>query len=238
MKEKRKLISGIVLGLFIVGSILVAVFAGAPLIAFLRDASQVRAWVDKNALVSRLSFVGIVIFQLIIAIIPGEPIEFAAGYAFGAVEGALLCLAGTFLGGMIVFLLVKRYGVKLLEAFFPVEKIRELRFLADSKRLNVLIFILFFIPGTPKDILTYAVGLTNANMFGYLILSNLARIPSVVSSTIAGSAAGKENYVLLIWVYAGIAVVSLVGAWMYRRITVRQRVSQDIQTDKKTIRAE
>ena len=231
MKDKRKLISGTVLGLFVSGSILVAVLAGGPLIAFLRDVSQVRAWVDHNALLSRISFIGIVVFQLVIAVIPGEPIEFAAGYAFGALEGALLCLVGTFIGGLIVFLLVKRFGVKLLEAFFPIAKIQELKFLSDSKRLNVLIFILFFIPGTPKDILTYAVGLTNANMFGYLILSNLARIPSVVSSTIAGSAAGQQDYALLIWVYAGTAAVSLLGAWVYRRITARHMAPDDAQND-------
>ncbi len=218
MKDKRKLISGAAIGLFIVASALIAVFAGEPLIAFVRDPALFRAWVDESYWLSRLGFVGIVIFQLIIAVIPGEPVEFAAGYAFGAAEGTALCLAGTTLGALLVFMLVRRFGVKLIEAFFPMEKINEMKFLRDSKRLNFLVFILFLIPGTPKDILTYVAGLTNVNMWTYLLISNLARIPSVITSTIAGSAAGEQNYRVMLIVYGVTAVVSAIGILVYRRI--------------------
>lgn len=134
------------------------------------------------------------IFQIIVAIIPGEPLEIGAGYAFGAVEGTILCLIGAVLGGAIVVLLVRRYGIKLVEVFFPKEKIMSLRFMQDSRRLELLVFIVFMIPGTPKDLLCYAVGLTNLRMRDWLWISLVARIPSIITSTIAARL-GERNYV-------------------------------------------
>lgn len=216
--DKRQKVSLTVLIVFIVASGLIAWFAGEPLIRFVKNPAELRAWVDQNGFLSRLGFIGIVIVQLVVAVIPGEPVEFAAGYAFGALNGAIVCLIGQIIGGALVFLLVRKYGVKLLEAFFPVEKINEMRFLRDSKRLNLLLFVLFFIPGTPKDIITYVAPLTKVSLGEFLLISNIARIPSVVTSSIAGGAAGSEDYRATIVVYAITAVVSLIGIWIYRRI--------------------
>ena len=80
-------------------------------------------------------------------------------------------LIGAVLGGAIVVLLVRRYGIKLVEVFFPKEKIMSLRFMQDSRRLELLVFIVFMIPGTPKDPLCYAVGLTNLRMRDWLCIS-------------------------------------------------------------------
>ena len=66
---------------------------------------------------------GMVVLQVVVAVIPGEPLEIAAGYAFGALEGTLLCMVGTWIGGLMVFLLVRRFGVRAVEIFFPLEKL-------------------------------------------------------------------------------------------------------------------
>lgn len=227
--NRRKWVSIAVLALFVIGTALIAIFAGERLIEFVQDTDKLRAWVNDNQWGARLGFIGMVIFQLIVAVIPGEPIEFAAGFAFGAVEGAVLCLVGCFFGAWIVFTLVRRFGVKLVETFFPIEKINEMKFLHDSKRLNFLVFILFFIPGTPKDLLTYAAGLTTVNMWTYLLISNLARIPSVISSTIAGSAAMEQDYMFLVIVYGITAAVSLVGIVIYRRIQKSHETKESTQ---------
>lgn len=84
------------------------------------------------------------------AVIPGEPLEIAAGYAFGAVEGTILCVLGTFLGGILVFLLVRRFGLRAVEIFFSPEKLQRLRFLHKERRLARWVFLIFFLPGTPK----------------------------------------------------------------------------------------
>ena len=70
--------------------------------------------------------------QVLVAVIPGEPLEISGGYAFGAVQGTVLCMLGAFLGGVVVFAFVRRFGRELVEVFFPKEKIESLRFLQSS----------------------------------------------------------------------------------------------------------
>ena len=83
------------------------------MVDMVRDPARLRAWLDGFGLgKSRIVYAAMVCFQVIVAIIPGEPLELAAGYAFGAFEGTLICLAGIFIGSMIVFsLLVRRFGL-------------------------------------------------------------------------------------------------------------------------------
>ena len=167
-----------------------------------------------------------VIFQIIVAIIPGEPLEIGAGYAFGALEGTILCLIGAVLGGAIVVLLVRRYGIRLVEVFFPREKIMSLPFMQDNRRLELLVFIVFMIPGTPKDLLCYAVGLTTLRMRDWLWISLVARIPSIITSTIGGNALGEQNYRFAVIIFAITLLISLCGILVYRHICRKENSEQ------------
>lgn len=219
MTDRQKKIWGIatIIGLVVFMGLL-CWFVGRPMIRFVSEPEKFRLWVDEHGIWGRLAFIGMVIFQIIVAIIPGEPLEIGAGYAFGTVEGTILCLIGAVLGGAIVVLLVRRYGIKLVEVFFPKEKIMSLRFMQDSRRLELLVFIVFMIPGTPKDLLCYAVGLTNLRMRDWLWISLVARIPSIITSTIGGNALGERNYVFAAAVFAITLFISLGGILLYRHI--------------------
>ena len=163
------------------------------------------------------------VLQVIVAFIPGEPLEIGAGYAFGAVEGSLLCLGGILLGSLIVFLAVRRFGVKLVEVFFSMDKIRSLKFLQNEKRMNTAAFFIFLLPGTPKDLLSYFVGLTPMKQSTWLLMTSVARIPSVVTSTIGGNALSSENYLTAIIVFAVTAVISIGGWLIYNRWIQRRQ---------------
>ncbi len=164
--------------------------------------------------------------QVVFAIIPGEPMEIGAGYAFGSIEGTLLCLAGAAVGSSIIYLFTKKFGIKLVEAFISKEKILSLSFIKNTKKLNLLIFILFFIPGTPKDIFTYFIGLTPMKLHIFLLISSIARIPSVITSTISGDALVSQNYGFAIAVFVITAVVSTAGIFIYHKISKRHAAQQ------------
>ena len=204
--------------IFILFFVLTAWYIGTPMVRLVSQPQAFRAWVEAHGFGGKLLFVGMVILQVIVAIIPGEPLEIGAGYAFGAVEGTLLCLIGIAIGSTLVFLLVRKFGVPLVEVFFPVEKIRALRFLQDSRRLNRLTFLLFFIPGTPKDLLCYFVGLTEMKLPVWMAISFFARIPSVVTSTLGGDALGTQSYLRAVIVFAVAAVLSAAGLYLYHRL--------------------
>lgn len=218
-KKKIYLFAIVVALLFIAA---VGYLVGKPMVEFVREPERFRAWVDSSGFVSRVIFVGMVVFQLIIALIPGEPLEMGAGYAFGAVEGTILCIIGCVIGSALVFLFVRRFGVKLVEVFFPREKIRSLRFLQDSRRLNLLTFIVFFIPGTPKDLLSYFIGLTDMKLGTWLLITAVARIPSIVTSTVTGDALGLKDYQFALIAFGVTLALSLAGILVYRRLSARR----------------
>jgi len=110
----------------------------------------------------------------------------------------------------------------LVEVFFPVEKIHSLRFLQNSRRVDIVLFLLMLIPRTPKDLISYFVGLTPMNLWHWVILTTVARIPSVVTSTVGGNALGTGQIGFAVWVFAASLAISLGGVALYQVITKRR----------------
>lgn len=220
--KQKKIISVILLVLFLGFSALVAWFIGKPMISLVSEPEKFRDWVESRGILGRLIFIGMMVFQVIIALVPGEPLEIGAGYAFGAVEGTLLCVAGVTIGSLLVFGLVRRFGIRLVEVFFDTGKIKQLKFLQNEKRLDLITFIVFFLPGTPKDLLTYFVGLTDIKLSKFIFIVSVARMPSIITSTVGGSALGIKRYELAAIVFGGTVIISLLGLFIYNRICVHR----------------
>ena len=219
LSPKRKRVITIVLIIVVlVFSGIIAVIIGKPMIDLVNDRAKFRDFVNTYGVLSDIVFILMVAFQIIIAIIPGEPFEVAAGYAFGNLRGTVDCLMGFALGGLIVFLIVRKFGVKIVEVFFPIEKIRELKFLQNPKRLNTTAFIVFLIPGTPKDLLSYFVGLTDMRLSVWMIITTVARFPSLITSVVLGNAINEENYLFAAIVFVVTLVISGIGLLIYNRI--------------------
>ena len=127
-ENHKKIVALWVVLIFVLFCTAVGYFIGVPMVRLARVPAQFQALVDSCGIWGRLIFVGMVVLQVIVAFIPGEPIELAAGYAFGFLEGSLLTLAGFMIGSWLVFISVRKFGVKLVEVFFPPEKILEFSF--------------------------------------------------------------------------------------------------------------
>jgi len=224
-EKNKKLIAVISIIIFIIFCGVVTWYIGRPLIKFVSEPEKFRTWVENYGFLGKLSFIGMVFFQVVIALVPGEPFEIGAGYAFGVIEGTILSEIGITLGSMVVFLAVKTFGVRLVEVFFSREKINSLKFLKDKKKRNVIIFLVFFLPGTPKDLLTYFVGLTDMKLSHFLLLASVARLPSVITSTVGGDALGGEDYIFAIIVFALTLIFSGVGLLIYNFIQKKKNKS-------------
>lgn len=205
----------------VIATALIIWLAGVPLVRFASEPEKFRQWVDDNGIWSRFAYMGMVILQVVIAVLPGEPFEIATGYAFGAVEGSLLCIAASTLGSITVFLLVRYFGVPLVEVFFSEEKLRRIKFLKTTSKRDFIFFIIFMIPGTPKDLLCYFAGLTDIRLSLWLLICSLGRLPSIVTSTVGGDALGTSNYWFAAAVFAITLVISLVGLLFYKKICNR-----------------
>ena len=93
-----------------------------------------------------------------------------------------------------------------------------MRFLQNKNKRNILCFIVFFIPGTPKDILTYLIPLTDMKLTTFLFITTIARIPSIITSTIGGHALGIADYSFSIIVFIITGIISLIGIYIYKRL--------------------
>lgn len=193
------------------------------LLAWLADARAVRAFVSEHAFVSRLAMLGINIVQVLLAFLPGEPVELASGYAFGFWEGTALCLVASGLATSMIYWATRRWGWKLVGLFFDRSLFDRFSWLKSAKRLELIMFIVFLIPGTPKDFLTYFAGLTNMRFLPVVLIATFGRIPSIVTSTIAASAVGSGNWPLVACTLVASAFLLAVGGLMYRRLRSRTR---------------
>lgn len=193
-----------------------------PLVLSLKDESgreSFRAVIDSLGPVGILLMLLLQTAQIIVAIVPGEPIELLLGMMYGTVGGLLVSLLGIAIGQTAVFLLVKRYGISFAMRFVNVKEFEKLKFLQAPEKRDSLVFLLFFIPGTPKDILTYFAPFTGIPYLRFLILSLFARIPSVVSSTWAGSSISDGAFIKTLVIFALTGILGLAGILINARIT-------------------
>ncbi len=218
--KSRKILSAVSIITVLALAVLATVFVWKWLSSFSGDGF--RDYIRSFGYFGWLVLFGVQFLQVFIALIPGEVVETAAGYAFGPLLGTVICYAGVALASALIFWLTRIFGVRLTEAFVSREKINSLKFISTEKKRNFLIFLLFFIPGTPKDLITYFVGLTDIKLSTFLCISLVARTPSVVSSTFGGHLLGEGSYLSALLLYGITGAVSLCGMWIYNK-TVKSR---------------
>ena len=221
--RQKRIIGASATVLFMLFCSAVSWYIGRPIIEFVSEPEKFRVWVENGGIWSKIAFIGMVMFQVVIALVPGEPLEIGAGYAFGAIEGTLLTVIGVTLGSLVVFSLVRKFGVMLVEIFFSREKISSLKFLQKSKKRDFVIFLLFFLPGTPKDLITYFAGLTDMKLSYMLWLSAVVRLPSVITSTLGGDALGTEKYIMAIIVFIITLIISFIGWLIFKFISSHRK---------------
>lgn len=216
--KSKQIIVVLILALLIVLAVTASMAFTPQLLAIAENPETFREWIDRHGILSRLVMVVLVMIKVILPFIPGKPFEIGAGFAFGIIEGAILCLIGAALGSYVVFLLVRTVGVKIFNLFYPREKLLSLGFLKNTEKLSVWVFFIMLIPGTPKDFISYFVGLTNIKFRTWLVISPLARIPVVLMSTLGGNALGTQDYHLALIVFAVTVLISAGGLIAYNFI--------------------
>ena len=230
MEKKKKLrISGrdwyLIISLFVlIALILVGTFTiGPKLVDAARDPEKLRAELGGNNPRSWLIFIGIQFLQVIFALIPGELIEIAAGYIYGPFLGTVLCLIGVLPATCLIFGLTKLLGRKFTKITLDEKDLKKFSFLNDEKKLTATFFLLYFFPGTPKDVITYFAGITKIKFLPFLLISVLCRIPSILTSTLAGGALGENKFMLTLVIFGVTGITVILGWLMFRKISKKKK---------------
>ena len=220
-KKTRKVLAAAVLILMTAAVLVFCAVCADDIKRIATDPAYVRAWFRTHEPYGTLVYCLVTVVQILLAFLPGEPLELAAGYAFGAVKGSLLCLLVEGTGSVLVLLLVRRFGPGLVRLFFSEEQLERLKFLHYSPKRLLLFAIIFMMPGTPKDLLCYFAGLTDIDINKLIIICTVGRIPSIVTSVLGGNAIGDQRYVFAAAVFAVTAILSVAGITIYNDICAR-----------------
>ena len=172
------------------------------------------AWVQSKGIWGILVFLALQILHVVVAVLPGEPVELMAGALFGPIGGLLICLTGVLLGSCFIYAFMKMLGAKAL----PLEALKKYHFLQDERKARRALYLLFFLPGTPKDMLTYAGPFFPIRAGEFFFISTLARIPSIVTSTIAGSSLMEGQIWLPIVIFIIMGIAGLACIYFENRI--------------------
>lgn len=208
----KKQLKTAVFSLFFFSLFIAALWCGVTyrqeIFAILTDPKARQLFIEQ---IRQAGWAGLVFFfllkilQVLVVVIPGEPFEIMAGVLYGTFGGLLLSLAGVLCGSVIIYFTMKMLGVHAIDP----EKLHKYRFLRDEKRIHIMLFLLFFIPGTPKDILTYMGPFLPIPTSHFFAVSLLARIPSIITSTFAGANIARENWIATVLVFAVTGAVGI-----------------------------
>ena len=180
-------------------------------------------WVDGLGFGGWLVSLGIQLLQIFVAFIPGEPVELLLGYLWGPWLGMLTCLIGIFIGTLTIFMLVRRLGMRFVRKIVGTDDLTKYKFLKDKNKVELTVFILFFIPGTPKDALTYIAPIAPISPIKYLLIATFARIPSIITSTLLGDSIAEGDYLLAVIVFVITAVISVLGIVLGNKFVAKKQ---------------
>ena len=149
---------------------------------------------DRFGIFDEVIFVLIRTVQTMIKFIPAEPLEIGAGYAWGTESGMIYCLLGNMIGTVGILVTTKFFDLKIKEHFSIKRNQKILAFFQKSDRVYLLLFIMYLIPGMPKDGFTYLVGFLPVDAGRFCLITGIARIPSIISSTFCGANLAERQY--------------------------------------------
>jgi len=162
-----------------------------------------------------LLFIAIQVLQVLIFVIPGEVPQAAGGYLFGTWLGSLFSLIGIVIGSTGNFYLGRLLGVPFVRSVFGEKRLSQLGKILSARRTTTAFFLLFVIPGVPKDALCYVAGVSRLSFGWFLLVSTIGRLPGILGSSAMGGAAAKEMWLTVGFIVAAAVVLFFIG-FLYR----------------------
>src|SRR5712692_3381080 len=174
----------------------------------LTNRQQVIATLRAGGTTGPLLCIAIQFVQVVIFFIPGEITQFAAGYVFGAWLGYLYSVVGIMLGSTFNFYFARVFGRPALEKFIRRATLDKIDHTLNNAKGKSAVFLLFLLPGLPKDAMSYAAGLSTMSLVEFVVISGLGRTPAMILSILLGSQAYQKDYrrMIITAVASGLAV--------------------------------
>ena len=177
---------------------------------FMKDLSTTEGQIAFRNKINSMGFLGLLllfslqVLQILLVVLPGEPFEVLAGMCYGTWGGWLFITLSVLITTIIIFFSVRKLGKKYLYNFFKkekVEKIMSSKLLKNETNLEMVLCLIFLLPGTPKDLFVYIGGLLPVKPLRFILIATLVRFPSVITSTMVGANITKGNWKISLLIY-------------------------------------
>lgn len=166
---------------------------------------------------SPVVFIALQILQVLIAPIPGEFTGLVGGFVFGQAWGFCYSTIGLTIGSLAAFGVGRSLGTPLVKRLVGQRAWDQLgRATEPSGRL--LCFVVFFVPGLPKDMACYVFGIGRMPGWIFAALSTLGRLPGTWVLSAQGAHAATGQWIEFVAVVAGVIVVGAPLYWQRSRI--------------------
>ena len=222
-KERNMAIIRLILTVLVFIVCIVITIKVLPIVSKLSDENYRVYFKEK---VNAMGFKGVIfvlllqILQIVVAVIPGQPMEIVSGMLYGPIGGIFVCLVGIFIGTAIVFYLVRKLGTDFMQLFFSPEKIDSIKnskIFKNSAKFEFIMLIIFVIPMMPKDIFIYLGGISPVRPKRFLAPARLARIPGLFLTVYMGNRISNGNFSMVVVLIAIILIIAAIGYFIYSR---------------------
>lgn len=197
-RKKRTILNIIMLFIFTIILVYITIKYTPLITKLISNPEKFRVFLLSYGNISILVFMLFQILQVVIALIPGELIQIAGGYVYGTFFGTLYSSFGILFGSIIVLNIVRLLGYSIIKLFVSKQSLQKFDFLLNNEKSEIAMFVLFLIPGLPKDILTYIAGITPIKLRNFFVITTIARFPGIFISSFVGSNLQSKQYLEVI----------------------------------------
>jgi uncharacterized membrane protein YdjX (TVP38/TMEM64 family) len=213
-----KIAVGLLFPLFIVAVLAIAWVTRESWTTILDSHVNAQEWIAQFGIWAPLVYIGIQIFQVVVFVVPGEVVQITGGYLFGVLGGTIYSLIGIGIGSAIDFFVARMLGRAFVEGVFGRERVAEFDRVGESSRARTGFFLLFVIPGIPKDVLVYVAGVSTLRFPAFILVTMAGRLPGILGSAIIGDSAAQERWFLSAVIFAIAVVLFALGVLFRKRL--------------------
>lgn len=221
VQKRKKITAGakflLLIGIVFLLPLYIAVFHRDILNSF-SSVEDIEYFFSNNKIIVALAYILFQSLQIIICIIPGQGLQMGAGYFYGVPGGLVLSIIGAFAGSVITYYLARILGHDWIHIFFGEEKIKKMIQRFNSKKATIIVFLIFLIPGIPKDLCNYAAGLSEMKLKPFLVISLIGRTPGMLGSIIIGRQLYYRSYAIAVTVGITALIFFVLGIIYHKRI--------------------
>lgn len=208
--------------------LLIVLLISLPIILYItcRDTLFNAEWLKNlpvllanNKFTAAIILVGLQILQIIICVLPGQPIQFAASYIFGTLGGYLISVSGAIIGVIIAFFIARLLGAEAIRLIFGEEKVDEYHRKLNSGKGLLIVLLIYLVPGLPKDLVSYVAGISEMRLIPFIIVSTLGRTPPMFGSLLIGTFLQTKNYTAIV-ILSIICIIILIICWIKRTFLI------------------